>query len=199
MKKIILLSAALMLFFNASVMCQLTDNDVVIFNADLQNVFNIQVMTGNTQTALFDTPAEYNLGIPVVGNSTVIVESTDDWYCEISGPDLLPGTGTGSIPVDNIGLWCESLGAYAFGDEVTCAYTSLATCMGITNADQMLWELGTGTNAGGAAENNFRLNWAMGTMSNASMHATSMLAQMTAGDFTLGTYQTTITLTATQY
>jgi hypothetical protein len=197
MKKIILFSAVLMLFFNARMLAQPVTDDV-IFNVDLQNLFTITVETGDLQLATVVTAADYQNGvIPVSGVSEVSVESTADWYINISGPDL---TGTaGTIPVDNIGVYVsDGTGSYTLGTEYTSPFTAAATCMGVTNADQLLVDVGT-TNAGGKAENWFNLNWLFGTMQG-TMHATSLLAQITAGDFVSpGQASTTLTLTATQY
>lgn len=196
MRKIIIIFMVLIAAHTTSVMAQTTDTDVVNFTAILQEVFDITVTSGNNQTATFDTPTLYNTGIDVVGQSTITVEATDDWDVQISGPDFSDGSGN-SIPIDNVGVWCESTGNNSIGAEVTCAYTALATCMGITVADQMLLDLGTGTNAGDAADNAFNLNWTMGTM-NGSMNGNSMLAQVADGTIAaMGTYTTVITLTLT--
>ncbi|HEY9113524.1 MAG TPA: hypothetical protein VIN10_02415 [Bacteroidales bacterium] len=200
MKKIFLLSASLILCFNLHILAQ-TDTDDVIFNADLQNVFAITVTSGNTQNAVFDTPAEYNLGINAVGTSVFQVESTDDWYCDLNanGVNFNPVTGSGNLPVDNIGYWLEAIGSNTFGAELvlTQSNSSLATSKSVTAVPVRIIDLGSSSNAGGQAENEFNLNWTMGTMQG-DMHATSMMDQIANGDFTLGTYTTTITLTATQ-
>lgn len=196
MKKIILFGAVLMLFFNARITAQVTDD--VIFNVNLVNLFTITVESGDIQNATVTTSAEYLNGvIPVSGVSEVSVESTSDWYINIGGPDL---TGTaGTIPVDNIGVYVtDGTGSYTLGTEYTSAYTTAASCMGLTNAGLLLVDNGTG-NAGGKAENWFNLNWLFGTMQG-GMHPTSILAQITAGDFlSPGVASTTLTLTATQY
>ena len=180
MKKIILFSAVLTLFFSARVLAQPVTDDV-IFNVDLQNLFTITVESGDIQNATVTTAADYQNGvIPVSGVSEVSVESTSDWYIEISGPDL---TGTaGTIPVDNIGVYVtDGTGSYTLGTEYVSAYTAAATCMGVTTADQLLVDVGAGqTNAGGKNENWFNLNWLFGTMQG-TMNATSLLDQIAKG------------------
>lgn len=197
MKKIILFSAALILFFSARMLAQpVSDN--VVFNVDLQNLFTITVETGDIQNATVTTAADYLTGVtPLPGFSEVSVESTTGWSMTILGPDL---TGTaGTIPVDNIGVYVsDGTGSYTLGTEYTSPYTAAATCLGVQNAAQLLVDEGT-NNAGGKAENWFNLNWLFGTMQG-SMHATSLLAQITAGNFVSpGTASTTLVLTATQY
>lgn len=199
MKKIFLFSAALILFFSARMTAQVTDD--VIFNADLVNVFAITVTAGDVQNAVFDTPAEYNLGINAVGTSVFQVESTEDWYCDLNAAaaNFTPVTGSGNLPVDNIGYWLEAIGSNTFGTELvlTQSNSSLATSKSVTAVPVRIIDLGSSSNAGGQTENEFNLNWTMGTMQG-DMHATSMMDQIANGDFTLGTYTTTITLTATQ-
>lgn len=196
MKKIILFSAALILFFNARMIAQVTDD--VIFNVDLQNLFTITVEQGDIQLATVVTSADYLGGvIPAPGVSEVSVESTSNWYINISGPNL---TGTaGTIPVNNIGVYVtDGTGTFTLGTEYTSPYTTAATCMGLATTDQLLVDNGTG-NAGGKVENWFNLNWLFGTMQG-GMNATSLLQQIANGDFlSPGQASTTLTLTATQY
>jgi hypothetical protein len=198
MKKIILLSAVLMLFFNARILAQPVTDDV-IFNVDLQNLFTITVESGDVQLATVITAADYQNGVtPASGVSEVSVESTTDWYINISGPDL---TGTaGTIPVNNIGVFVtDGTGSYTLGTEYTSPFVAAATCMGVTIANQLLVDVGAPTNAGGKAENWFNLNWLFGTMQG-TMNATSLLNQIANGDFASpGLASTTLTLTATQY
>ena len=199
MKKIILFCAALILMFNAGMIAQPV-TDVVIFNVDLQNLFTLTVESGNTQTATVITAADYQNGvIPASGVSEVSVESTSDWYIDIAGPDL---TGTaGTIPVNNIGVYVtDGTGSYTLGTEYISSYTTAATCMGLSNANQLLVDVGAGqTNAGGKAENWFNLNWLFGTQQG-GMNTESLLIQIANGDFVSpGNGSTTLTLTATQY
>jgi len=196
MKKIILLSASLMILFSTQMSAQVSDD--VIFNVDLVNLFTITVENGDVQLATVTTAADYQNGvIPVSGVSEVSVESTTGWWISIAGPDL---TGTaGTIPVDNIGVYVtDGTGTYTLGTEYTSPYTAAASCLGVQNAPALLVDEGT-NNAGGKAENWFNLNWLFGTQQG-SMHGTSLLAQITAGDFVSpGKASTTLTLTATQY
>ncbi len=198
MKKFILIMTVLITAQTTNLMAQTTDTDVVNFTAILQEVLNLTVTGGQDQTADFDTPDEYNLGIDAVGTTTITVEATGDWFLEVNAADFSDGGGN-IIPIDNLGLWCESTGTNTIGAEVSCAFTALASSMGITAADQMLLDLGAGSNAGGVAENSFNLNWTMGTM-NGSMNGLTMLEQLTAGTIgALGTYTTTVNLTLTAY
>jgi len=195
MKRITLIMLVFLAAQTTSLIAQ-TDTDVVNFNAILAEVFDITVTSGNNQTANFDTPTTYNVGIDAVGTSTITVEATNDWDVQISAPDFTDG-GTNIIPINNLGVWCESTGNNAIGTEVTCAYTTLATCMGLTIADQMLLDHGTGTNAGDALDNAFNLNWTMGTL-NGSMNTATMLQQVADGTIgAMGTYTTVATLTLT--
>ena len=180
----------------ANVFAQVTDVETVAFTAVLSAVLNLNVLAGGTQTATFDTPAKYNLGIDIVGNTTVTMESTSNWNLQIKAPNFTDGAAA-SIPINNLGVWCASTGLHALnGPECSCAFTALATSMGITIADQIL--IGrVGANAGAAADNAFTLNWTMGTMQN-TMNPLSIFTQLANGTIAnIGTFTTTATLTLT--
>lgn len=194
MKKLLLILVAGLAMYSARVQAQ-TDTDVVAFTAVLSSVLNLNVTGGAAQTATFDTPTLYNLGIDAVGTTTVTMESTSDWDLKINAADFSDG-GTNIIPINNLGVWCEATGTHQIGTEVTCLNTSLATSMGLTVADQTLLDNGT-SNSGDATDNAFNLNWTMGTM-NGSMNALSIFDQLANGTIGgLGTYTTTVNLTLT--
>lgn len=206
MKKIILILSLIIAFQGgSSLYAQLAeDTENVIFNAILGGVFNLIVLDGDVQTATFNTGDDYNfgisetLGVPGIdpGFTTVAMEATGNWNLQIGAPDFLPITGTGSIPIDNLGVWCEATGVHQFGTEVTCAYQAADNALGLQNANAMLIDLGT-NNSGGQADNEFILHWLMGTMQG-SMNTDSMFEQLTAGQFSQGTYTTTVVLTMTE-
>lgn len=184
----------LLVAHTTSVMAQ-TDTDVVNFTAILQDVLNLNVTSGQDQTATFDTPDKYNLGIDAVGTTTITVESTANWDVQINAADFSDGGGN-TIPIDNLGVWCEATGTHLIGTEVDCSFTSLATAMGITAADQTLLDNLAG-NGGDASDNAFNLNWTMGTMNN-TMNTASMFEQVSDGTIgALGTFTTTVNLTLT--
>ena len=206
MKKIVFV-LSLLIAANMGVMAQLQDTEDIIFNAHLLETFNLNVLTGATQEITFAVAADYNLGVTeaggiVPGNSTITVEATGDWILEIECPDFLPDAtapnpGTGSIPIDNLGVWCEATGAHQFGAEVTCAFQNAAAALGLDPAAQLLIGLGSG-NGGDATDNAFTLHWLMGTMQG-SMNTSSMFDQLALGTlFSVGDYTTTATLTLTQ-
>ncbi|HNQ83681.1 MAG TPA: hypothetical protein PKM34_08565 [Bacteroidales bacterium] len=204
MKKIVLLFG-LLFALQAAIMAQLTDQEVVVFNAHLNETFNLNV-DGVTQEITFAVAADYNNGVTeaggiVPGFTLISVEATGDWELEISAPDFTPGggpnPGTGAIPINNLGVWCQATGTHQFGTEVTCAYQNAAAAMGLTNADQLLIGLGT-TNAGDISDNAFTLHWLMGTMQG-SMNTESMFNQLALGTlFSTGDFTTTATLTLTE-
>lgn len=175
--------------------CQATDAEVVNFTAVLSSVLNLNVTGGGTQTATFDTPDKYNLGIDAVGTTTVTMEATSNWKLEINAADFSDGASA-TIPINNLGVWCEATGAHTIGAEVTCSNTSLATAMGLTSTDQLLLDNGTG-NSGDAADNAFNLNWTMGTMQG-TMNTSSIFQQLSDGTIAnLGSFTTTVNLTLT--
>jgi hypothetical protein len=203
MKKIIVLFVLLFaLQTQATLMAQLEDQENVIFTAILGGVYNLIIQDGDLQTATFNTANDYNFGIsesigtPGIdpGFTTVAMEATGNWYLEISSPDFLPSVGAGSIPINNLGVWCEATGVHQFGTEVTCSYQSADAAWGLTNTDVTLIDLGTGGNSGDQTDNLFILHWLMGTMQG-DMNTTSMFSQLAAGIFTVGTYNTTVVLT----
>ena len=142
MKKLILFLVLGLFLQSTGLMAQ--DQEVVNFTAVLESVLNLNVTGGADQTATFDTPDKYNLGIDAVGTTTITVESTSDWNLEIEAPDFSDGAAA-IIPIDNLGVWCEATGDHQFGTEVTCDYTSLATSLGLTAAAQMLIDVGAVT------------------------------------------------------
>lgn len=204
MKKFVIL-LGLLFAMQTWVMAQLTDEEDIVFNAHLLETFNLNVETGPLQEITFAVAADYNLGVTQAGGiapgfSEITVEATGDWYLDIEAPDFIPGganPGTGSIPIDNLGVWCEATGTHQFGTEVTCAFQNAAAAMGITIARQTLIDLGT-TNGGDVTDNAFTLHWLMGTMQG-TMEAESMFNQLALGTiFSTGDYTTTATLTLTE-
>jgi len=172
------------------------DTEVVNFTAVFESVLNLNVTAGSDQTATFNAPALYNLGIDAVGSTTVTMESTSNWNLAISAPDFVEGASAATIPIDNLGVWCEATGLHTIGTEVSCANTSLATSMGITIAPQVLIDA-SGENAGTADDNAFTLNWTMGTMQG-SMNPISIFTQLANGTIAnIGTFTTTVSLTLT--
>jgi hypothetical protein len=204
-RKLLQVSGLLLLFQMPLIMMgQVDDQENVIFNAILGGAFNLVVQDGDVQTATFNTADDYNFGVSETlgtpgidpGYTTIGMEATGNWFLEISAPDFTPITGSGTITIDNVGVWCEATGVHQFGVEVTCAHQTADFALGITNTDVTLIDLGTG-NSGDATDNEFVLHWLMGTMQG-SMNPQSMFAQLSAGLFTMGEYTTTIVLTMTE-
>jgi hypothetical protein len=204
MRKIILLLGLLfvLLWQNMSY-AQQQDQENVVFNAILGGAFNLIVVDGDAQTATFASADDYNFGISetqgsriVPGFTTVAMEATGNWYLKISAPDFMPTTGTGSIPISNLGVWCEATGVHQFGTEVTCSYQSADAALGIANTDVTLIDLGTG-NSGDQTDNLFILHWLMGTMQG-GMNPASMFSQLANGVFSQGNYTSTVVLTMTE-
>jgi hypothetical protein len=183
---------------------QLVDEENVIFNAILGGAFNLVVQDGDIQLATFAAADDYNFGISETmgspgidpGFSTVAMEATGNWYLKISAPDFTPSVGTGVIPINNLGVWCEATGTHQFGTEVTCAYQSADAALGISNADVTLIDLGT-ENSGDQTDNLFILHWLFGTMQG-TMNQASMFSQLSDGIFSQGTYSSTVVLTMTE-
>ncbi len=129
------------------------------------------------------------------GFTTVVMDATANWYLKISAADFMPITGTGSIPINNLGVWCQAQGVHQFGIEVACQYQSENYPLGLLNSDQTLIDLEAGnSNSGTGTDNIFQLNWVMGTMKG-TMNTESMFIQLSQGLFTQGTYQTNVILT----
>jgi hypothetical protein len=205
MKKTILLLCLLIAgSLQTSLMAQLEDEESVIFNAILGGAFNLIVQDGDLQTATFNSADDYNLGISEIlgtpgidpGFTTVAMEATGNWYLKISAPDFTPIVGTGTIPINNLGVWVEATGAHQFGTEVTCSYQSADAALGLLNTDVTLIDLGT-ENSGDETDNLFVLHWLMGTMQG-GMNPATMFSQLSAGVFSQGTYTSTVILTMTE-
>jgi hypothetical protein len=213
MKKFVLF-LGLMFAMQTMLMAQLTDTASIHFNAHLWKTFTLTVVDGGVQEITFQTAADYNNGVTEAGGiapgfSNITVEATGNWWLTIQAPDFVPyvggpiGAGTGSIPINNLGVWCEATGVHQFGTEVTCTYISAATALGLTIAPPALPGLiglnAGNSNSGAAVDNAFRLHWLMGTMQG-SMNNTSMFTQMalTPPPFTPGDYTTAALLTLTE-
>jgi hypothetical protein len=199
MKKLILFTGILFALQTA-LFAQVTTGDVV-FNLELHSTLNLNV-DGVVQEIDFTTAAQYNNGVIESagiepGFTDISVESTQNWNLVIQ---CLNFTGAGTIPINNLGVWCAQSGAHAFGTEVASTCTDAASTMGLNNADLPLIS-NLGGNAGDITDNAFRLHWEMGTMKTANpnpMNATSMFDQMANGDFPIGVYTSTATLTLSE-
>jgi len=207
MKRIVL-TLGLLFAMQAMLLAQATDQEVVIFNAHLLKTFNLNV-DGVTQDITFTTAADYNNGVTeaggiVPGFTDISVEATGNWWLSINAPDFIPyvgpnGAGTGIIPINNLGVWCEATGAHLFGTEVTCAFQAAVDALGLQNPPAAPTLIGNGTgNAGDISDNSFQLHWLMGTQQGSMNTATTMFDQMSAGVFGPGDFTTTATLTLTE-
>ncbi len=197
MKKITIILGLLLVIQTVDVKAQ-TDTEVVNFTATLVTVLNLNVTGGDNQTVTFDTPDQYNLGVDVVGVTTITIESIDAWDLKINAPDFSDGASA-TIPINNLGVWCEATGTHLIGTEVSCSNVDLSTSMGITNADQTLLDNtgSNGGNGGDASDNAFNLNWTMGTMQG-TMNTASMFDQLSDGTIAnVGTFTTIANLTLT--
>ena len=205
MRKIAILFG-LLFALQTVVMAQLTDQENVVFNAHLLETFNLNV-DGIVQEITFATAADYNNGVTeaggiVPGFTLISVEATGNWWLSINAPDFVPGganPGTGSIPIANLGVWCEATGTHQFGNEVTCSYQTANTALGLENPPAAPEMIGNGSgNAGDISDNAFTLHWLMGTMQG-SMETTSMFDQLALGTlFSTGDFTTTALLTLTE-
>ena len=208
MKRIILLTGLLLaLVAQNGIMAQEDTTETVIFNAVLGGVFDLIIQDGEIQTAYFNTADDYTYGVSETqgspgiepGFTTISMVSTGNWYLTISSSDFLPigGGATGSIPILNLGVWCEATGVHQFGTEVTCAYADDPNnALGLIESPVTLIDLLT-ENSGFENDNLFILHWLMGTMQG-SMEPTSMFLQLSNGLFTQGTYSTNVILTMTE-
>ena len=192
------------------VRAQVTEQTVT-FNAHLISTFNLNMLDGGTQDITFNTALDYNTGVTgplglnpgiTTGTTHITVEATEDWHLTITAQDNFVGyagpngAGTGTIPVDNVGVWCEATGLYTFGDQLTCTFLDPLSIRGLeVLVDITLIGIGGSGNAGDISDNAFTLNWEMGTMQNASMHTTSMFDQMANGDFSTGDFTADAILT----
>lgn len=180
-------------------------SDVVNFTAILNELLDITVEDGNIQTATFTTSDDYNLGVSegagiATGLSVVSMESLGNWNVQIDAADFFDG-GSQYIPIENLGVWVEAIGAHQNNAEVLFTCTNAATSQGITNTPTnfIIYNSAGVGNGGDATDNLFRLHWRMGTMDQGNptqtMLNTSMFAQILANDFGPGTYTTVVNLT----
>lgn len=207
MKKLLLLVGLIFVLQSQTKLIAQDTTEVVTFNAILGGVFDLIIEDGEIQTAYFNTADDYDIGVSETqgvpgidpGFTTIAMVSTGNWYLTISSSDFLPSGGgaTGSIPINNLGVWCEATGAHQFGIEVTCAYADDPdNALGLTDSPITLIDLLT-ENSGVESDNLFILHWLMGTMQG-TMNNTSMFLQLSAGIFSQGTYATNVILTLTE-
>jgi hypothetical protein len=206
MKKMIFLFTVLLVISTQSkIFAQ--DSDVVNFTAILNELLDIEVQSGNNQIATFTTADDYNLGVTegagiATGLSEVTMESLGNWNVQIDADDFFDG-GSQYIPIENLGVWVEAIGAHQNNAEVLFTCTNAATSQGITDTPTnfIIYNSAGVGNGGDATDNLFRLHWRMGTMDQGNptqaMLNTSMFAQILANDFGPGTYTTVVNLTMT--
>ena len=206
MKRIVF-TLGLVFALQAALLAQLTDQDSVVFNAHLLKTFNLNV-DGVVQEITFATAADYNNGVVeaigiLPGTTVASVEATGNWNLQILAADFVPyvgpnGAGTGTIPINNLGVWVQTTGAHTIGQELVCPYVSLATAMGMANSNQMLINNGTG-NAGDISDNAFVFHWQMGQAAACPlMNQQTMFDQLSAGIFGPGDFTTTAYLLLTE-
>jgi hypothetical protein len=200
----------LLIALQSALLAQMTDQEVVVFNAHLMKTFNLNV-DGVVQEITFVDADDYNFGVIeadgiLPGFTDISVEATGDWDLTITAPDFQPydaggGLANGYIPIGNLGVYVEATGAHTWvTGEVVTAHETAGAALGLTDDDanpDMLIDLGSGSNAGDVTDNAFRLHWLMGTMQG-SMITQSMFDQLSAGTFEPGDYTTTATLTLTE-
>jgi hypothetical protein len=206
MKKILILVGLLSaITLNKPATAQLTDPGTVYFGASLGSVFKLRVEDGQNQLATFLSADDYDFGVSEImgtpgidpGTTTISMQASANWQLKINALDFFPTiSGTGSIPINNLGVYCEAIGIHQFGTEVFCAYTSDDAALGLANSDVVLIDMLT-DNSGNQDENRFVLHWLMGTMQG-TMNSASMFTQLSAGIFTEGQYTTTVNLTMTE-
>ncbi|MBW6460821.1 MAG: hypothetical protein K0B08_09625 [Bacteroidales bacterium] len=202
MKKIVILLSFLFAFSFGSKAQVQVDDDIVIFNAHLLENFTLWV-DGEVQDIVFQFPVQYNEGVEegtgiTPGFTDLTVDATGDWRLTIGAPHFTPTGGGASefIPIDNLAVWCSEAGTATFGVNVLCPYIDNETVltMPLSPDSEILFDVGPNGNIGGNDANAFRLHWVMGT-GQTGMNPLTMFQQLAAGDFTLGDYTTTATLT----
>jgi hypothetical protein len=196
----------LLFALQAASFAQLTDQEVVVFNVHLLKTFNLNVdLAGALQEITFTTAADYNDGVieglgVSPGTTNITVEATGNWNLQIMAPDFTPygGGATGTIPIDNLGVWLVATGTHQFGTQISCPYIDLASALGLDVANQMLINNVSG-NAGDVSDNAFTLHWQMGQGTDCPlMNPLTMFDQLSAGQFTPGDFTSTATLTLTE-
>jgi hypothetical protein len=199
MKKLVILLGLVLICSPFVLLAQEMDDEPVQFNVHLLETFDLVVVDGGVQEITFTVPADYNNGVTqasggiLPGFTTITIAATGDWELSIECPNFTAiAPATGVIPSNQLGVYCEATGNYAFGTQVTCAYQTAPTALGLTNAATLLIGNGSG-NAGSDVDNEFILHWLMGTMQG-SMNTTSMFDMLTANTFSLGDHTTTAML-----
>lgn len=196
MKRILILLLVGMFAFQTTGVQAQPDSEIVDFTVEFVTVFDLAIVSGSAIVVTFTTAAEYNAGIVSTDFTDITVESTVNWDLMISGAGALaPVTGTGAVPLNYVGCWANETGTYTDGSEFDIAFSTQAAAHGLTTTPTALITNNSG-NAGGIAENAFRITWAVGTQ-DGTMATESVFDGLAAGTFTApGEYNTDITLTA---
>ena len=206
--KRIFIALGLVFALQTAMVAQLTDTAQVIFRAHLLKTFNLNIVSGPSQDITFSTAANYNTGViegagVSPGTTNITIEATGNWNLKISAPNFVPyagpnGAGSGTIAINNLGVWLAATGTHQFGTEISCPYVSLASALGLSTSDAILIGLLT-INSGDITDNAFTLHWQMGQATACPlMNQATMFDQLALGLFGPGDFTSTATLTLTE-
>lgn len=188
--KQILIYLALILFFGIE---SLKSQDIPPPNPGLI----LSIVYGQTVQFEFDNIDKYINGIQNSGQSTFIrIGAIYDWKLQFRADQLMfYGTNDAShqMELNNVGLRVEGQGTNLDDGSNIINYAKMAP-LALESNDVTLMTKGVLSNKGYHYENQFYLNWEMGTR-NGNMNQTRMLDQLLADDI----YTLTITLTLSVY
>jgi hypothetical protein len=157
----------------------------------------INIVTGYSIEFVFDEVDDYINGIPNSGQSTFIrIGAIYDWKLQFKADQLMfYGTNDAShqMELNNVGVKVEAQGTNLDDGSNIINYAKLAT-LALESNDVTMMTKGVLSNKGYHYENQFYLNWEMGTR-NGNMNQTRMLDQLLAPD----TYTLNIILTLSVY
>lgn len=157
----------------------------------------ISIVYGQSIQFDFNDIDDYIYGIPNSGQSTFIrIGAIYDWKLQFRADQLMfYGTNDAShlMELNNVGVRVEAQGNNLDDGSNIINYAKMAP-LALESNDVTLLTKGVLSNKGYHYENQFYLNWEMGTR-NGNMNQIRMLDQLLAND----TYTLTITLTLSVY
>lgn len=157
----------------------------------------ISIVYGESILFEFDNIDKYINGMPNAGQSTFIrIGAIYDWKLQFKANQLMfYGTNDAShqMELNNVGLRVEAQGTNQDDGSNIINFAKMAP-LALESNDVTLLTKGYLSNKGYQYENQFYLNWEMGTR-NGNMNQTRMLDQLLAPD----TYTLYITLTLSVY
>jgi len=160
------------------------DNAVIPVSVTLNSILRLTVVTGGNIEFVVNTIDQYTSGIVTGARYTTnfTVSSSVDFDVEMSTEDatfLGTDNPTSTLPLNNVGYTVVANAAASGADPGNWA---LSTITGLSQAANKIVTGVVNASAGSADQNNFDIQWEMGTSAGGGMNAQSLLQQSISPD-----------------